>query len=156
MLFCACRNRKTHRMRASIFTRYNNKFTQINFLKLCSMQTIQETRDCDTTLLQCLVPTLIIVLSVAVFSHLKLELLTQFPASNDEKISCFKKNRHIPDLIIWLNDQLHKLLYLFLWHFICFGTSLIPSIYGANSTRVEITLQCSALFLKKEDTVRWQ
>ena len=30
-----------------------------------------------------------------IFRHLKLELLTQFPASNDKKILLFMKNRHV-------------------------------------------------------------
>ena len=32
---------------------------------------------------------------VGIFRHLKLELLTQFPASNDEKYFYLRKNRHL-------------------------------------------------------------
>ena len=34
-------------------------------------------------------------LLVFIFHHLKLELLTQFPASNDEKYLYIMKNRHV-------------------------------------------------------------
>ena len=36
----------------------------------------------------------------SIFRHLKLELLTQYPASNDEKIFVFMINRHILNCII--------------------------------------------------------
>ena len=34
-----------------------------------------------------------------IFRHLKLELLTQFPASNDKKLLLFNKNKHLPNQI---------------------------------------------------------
>ena len=40
------------------------------------------------------------------FIQLKLELLMQFPASNDEKIILLMKYRHLPNWIIWLTELL--------------------------------------------------
>ena len=42
------------------------------------------------------------------FIHLKLELLTQFPASNKWKIELFMKNEHLPNLINGLTKHLTK------------------------------------------------
>ena len=43
-----------------------------------------------------------------IFRHLKLELLTQFPASNDEKYLYSWKNRHLQYQIIVLTKHLPK------------------------------------------------
>ena len=40
--------------------------------------------------------------------HLKLELLPQFPASNDKKYFIFMKNSHIPNLIICLTEHISQ------------------------------------------------
>ena len=39
------------------------------------------------------------------FIHLKLESLTQFPASNEWKIILLKKSRHLSNWIIWLTEH---------------------------------------------------
>ena len=41
--------------------------------------------------------------AIVFFVRLKLELLTQFPASNERKIVLFIKNRHVPNLNYLIN-----------------------------------------------------
>ena len=53
------------------------------------------------------------------FIHLKLELLTQFPASNELKIVLFLKNRHLQYWIIgWLAEHLRLRIYWKLFYHI--------------------------------------
>ena len=42
------------------------------------------------------------------FIHLKLNLLTQFPASNDENYFKFMKNKHYPYWLIWFLSHLSR------------------------------------------------
>ena len=68
--------------------------------------------------------------------HLKLELLTQFSALNDDK--CMK-NRHMLFQAWWFDSQniYYKLNYKYRWHFILLGNYLKSYIYGLSSTRVD-------------------
>ena len=58
-------------------------------------------------------------MSASIISHLKLELLKQFPVSNDDKIQVYE-NKHVSNKIIWLNEhwpQIAGLFYL-VWNFL--------------------------------------
>ena len=62
-------------------------------------------RQCKRAVDKELVIILLICLSLF-FTHLKLELLAQFPALNDEKIFLCIKNGRPPNWIIWLTEYL--------------------------------------------------
>ena len=86
---------------------------------------------------------------IVFFRHLKLELLTQFPASNDEKISLFFLNRHLINCVIWLIERppLNYIIH-FQWHNIWLKSCLKPYISGCSRTRVNLYRElcwCSAL-----------
>ena len=78
------------------------------------------------------------------FIHLKLELLMQIPASNDEKM-CIHENGQLHNLIIWLTVQLSLTILCILVAF-----QLVWNVVGTvySSTRVKKILQTPGIIMR--------